>query len=218
MQLTQQPQPESQTRSQSIPRDQVSCKSQGIHCHSPIGSSLVGRDPVDTVQDDSRLQPPLDHEVHEGYRKQLYSGVPLYGTRLVRLGNVPFGQRLGVRSKEDLAPLLSRYYQMHDREEVIVALLDSANTVIGLVQISIGGLDASVVDPRQIFKAALLANAAGVILAHNHPSGNPEPSEADIRMTRRLQRAGRVMSIPLLDHLIMTEGAYTSLKTRGVFD
>lgn len=164
------------------------------------------------------MRHPLDQEVNESYRKQLYSGVPLYGTRLVRLGHVPFGQRLGVRSKEDLAPLLSRYYQMHDREEVIAALLDNAHTVIGLVQISIGGLDAAVVDPRQIFKAALLANAASVILAHNHPSGNPEPSSADIRITRRLQQAGKMLGIPLLDHLIMSEGAYTSLKTQGVLD
>jgi DNA repair protein RadC len=82
--------------------------------------------------------------------------------------------------------------------------------------VSIGGLAASIVEPRQIFKTAILANAAALILAHQHPSGNPEPSREDIRITRQLVEAGKIMGIPIHDHLIITDSQYTSLAERGV--
>jgi DNA repair protein RadC len=88
--------------------------------------------------------------------------------------------------------------------------------VTGLSQISVGGLSSSVVEPRQIFKTAILANAAALILAHQHPSGNPEPSREDIQITSQIAEAGEVMDIPIHDHLIITEADYTSLAERGV--
>ncbi len=78
--------------------------------------------------------------------------------------------------------------------------MNTANVIIGLSQISVGGLAASIVEPRQVFKVAVLANAAAVILAHNHPSGNVEPSREDIRITRQLVEAGQLMGIPVHDH------------------
>jgi DNA repair protein RadC len=80
----------------------------------------------------------------------------------------------------------------------------------------VGGLSSSVVEPRQIFKTAILANAAAVILAHQHPSGNPEPSREDIQITRQLVEAGNIMGISVHDHLIITESDFTSLTERGV--
>ena len=110
--------------------------------------------------------------------------IPLYTTRLVRIANIPIGIRDQVRSPEEVAEVLSEYFQDKDREEFLIVLLDRAHTVIGLAQISVGGLAASIVEPRSVFKAAIEANAASIILCHFHPSGNLEPSKEDIRITR----------------------------------
>lgn len=88
--------------------------------------------------------------------------------------------------------------------------------MIGLHVVSVGGLAASIVEPRQVFKAAVLANAAALILAHNHPSGNPEPSKEDIQITKQLKQAAGVMGVAIHDHLIITERSYTSLANRGL--
>ena len=95
-------------------------------------------------------------------------------------------------------------------------LLDTANTIIGLSQISVGGLAASIVEPRQVFKVAILANAAAIICVHNHPSGNVEPSREDIRITRQLVEAGKLMGIPVHDHLIIGHNTFTSMAERGL--
>ena len=112
--------------------------------------------------------------------------------------------------------MLAEYFEDRDREEFVVVLLDTANTITGLHVASVGGLAAAIVEPRQVFKAAVLANAAAILLAHNHPSGNPEPSREDVAVTKQLVEAGRVMGIPVHDHLIITGHGYTSLAERGV--
>ena len=94
--------------------------------------------------------------------------------------------------------------------------INTANTLTGMHIASVGGLAASIVEPRQVFKAAVLANAAAVLLAHNHPSGNPEPSREDVAVTRQLVEAGKVMGIPVHDHLIITDHGHTSLAERGL--
>ena len=141
-------------------------------------------------------------EVHVAYRDALFSGVPLYTTRLVRERTFAFPTRDQVRSPADAAAVLAEYFADRDREEFVVAFLDTANTLTGLHVASVGGLAASIVEPRQVFKAAVLANAAAVLLAHNHPSGNPEPSREDVAVTRQLVEAGKVMGIPVHDHII----------------
>lgn len=150
------------------------------------------------------------------YQLHLFAHLPLYTTRLVREAHFTFPERSQVQTPEDVASVLGAYFEDKDREEFIVCLLDTANTLVGLSQASIGGLAASIVEPRQVFKVAILANAAALILAHNHPSGNPEPSREDIRITRQLVEAGLLMGIPIRDHLIMTDHGYTSLAERGV--
>ena len=150
------------------------------------------------------------------YREALFSGVPLFATKLVREGDFPFPERTQVSTPTDVAAVLQVYFQDKDREEVVVVLLDTANTMFGLSQVSVGGLASSIVEPRQVFKVAILANAAAIILAHAHPSGNPEPSREDIRITRQLVEAGKLLGIPLHDHLVIAENTYTSLAERGL--
>ena len=150
------------------------------------------------------------------YREHLFSGCPLYSTRLVHEADFPFAEREQVSSPADVAALLIDYFCDKDREEFVVVTLDTANTVTGLHVVSVGGLAASIVEPRQVFKAALLANAAALILAHNHPSGNPEPSKEDVAITKTLKEVSKVMGVPIHDHLIITERRYTSLAERGL--
>lgn len=100
---------------------------------------------------------------------------------------------------------------------VVIAFLSTANQITGLHVVSVGDLAASIVEPRAIFKAAVLANAASVICLHNHPSGNLEPSREDVAITKQLIEAGRIMGIPVHDHVILGgEGRYTSLGERGL--
>lgn len=150
------------------------------------------------------------------YQIHLFNRLPLYTTRLVRETEFTYPDRLQMSGPEDVAAMLHDYFRDKDREEFLIVLLDTANTVIGLSRISEGGLSASIVEPRQIFKTAILANAAAIIPAHNHPSGNPEPSREDIRITRQLCEAGQIMGIPVHDHLIITDSTFTSLAERGI--
>jgi DNA repair protein RadC len=99
-----------------------------------------------------------------------------------------------------------------------VVHLNTANVIIGDYDVSEGGLAASIVEPRAVFEKAILDNAASVICLHNHPSGNPEPSRQDIRITRQLVEAGKLMGIPVHDHLIIAGTTHTSLAARGVIE
>ncbi len=146
----------------------------------------------------------------------LFGQLPLITTRLVCETHLPFSDRIQVSIPADVAPILMDYFRDKDREEFLIVLLNTANVVVGLSQISVGGLAASIVEPRQVFKVAVLANAAALILAHNHPSGNVEPSREDIRITRQLVEAGQLMGIPVHDHLIIAGATYTSLAERGL--
>ncbi len=150
------------------------------------------------------------------YQQHLFENIPLYTTRLVCEKRFPFSDRIQASSPADVAPILIEYFRDKDREEFIIVLLDTANTIIGLSQISVGGLAASIVEPRQVFKVTILANAAAIICVHNHPSGNVEPSREDIRITRQLVEAGTLMGIPVHDHLIIAGSTYMSLAERGL--
>lgn len=102
------------------------------------------------------------------------------------------------------------------RETFFCLLLNKANEILGAFKTSEGSTDGTVVDPKMIFQSALLTNARGIILAHNHPSGNLKPSEADRKLTRQLQEAGKVLEIAVLDHLIITSENYYSFADEGM--
>jgi DNA repair protein RadC len=102
------------------------------------------------------------------------------------------------------------------REEFKMILLNRANRVLGLFTVSQGGQAGTVADPKIIFATALKANTASIILAHNHPSGNLKPSQADISLTQKLVSAGQLLDIAVLDHLILTSEEYFSFADQGL--
>lgn len=97
-------------------------------------------------------------------------------------------------------------------EHFCIFCLNTKNRIVGVHTISIGSLNASIVHPREVFKAAMLNNASAIICLHNHPSGDPEPSREDIETTKRLVKAGDILGIDVLDHIIIGDGRYTSLR------
>lgn len=102
------------------------------------------------------------------------------------------------------------------REEFYMLCLNRRNAVIGWYRISSGGVAGTVVDPKIIFGIALSAVSSAIIIAHNHPSGNPKPSQADIKVTGEISKAGQLLDISLLDHLIMTSESFTSFADEGL--
>ncbi|RUS50031.1 DNA repair protein RadC, partial [Kurthia sp. 3B1D] len=102
-----------------------------------------------------------------------------------------------------------------DREIFLVACLSTKNQIQSLHRCHIGSLNASIVTPREVFKTAFLQNAASIIVGHNHPSGNCTPSPEDIDVTERLKEAGELLGVELLDHLIVCENNFLSLKEKG---
>jgi len=96
-----------------------------------------------------------------------------------------------------------------------VVLLSTRHDVLAVEEVAVGGLNSAVIHPREVFKAAIRWSAAAVILVHNHPSGDPEPSADDLRITARLAEAGRILGIEVLDHAVVGDGRYVSLRERG---
>ncbi len=115
-----------------------------------------------------------------------------------------------ITSPEDVANMFIPLFRDEVKERFLVICLNSANKIIKHETVSIGNLNASVVHPREIFKSALEQSAASIILLHNHPSGNPEPSNEDISITKKLVEAGKIMDIPIFDHIIIAGNNYTS--------
>lgn len=101
-------------------------------------------------------------------------------------------------------------------EQFMILLLDRGNHVLGVSNISTGGVSACLVDPKIVFATAVKAKASGIILAHNHPSGNTKPSNADIALTKKLQDGGRVLEIQVMDHLVITPRSFYSFANEGL--
>ncbi|MBI1853737.1 MAG: DNA repair protein RadC [Planctomycetes bacterium] len=141
------------------------------------------------------------------------------------LGAFALARRLATESLVPGAPLRSsadiyRHFaaRLRDRkrEEFLVVLLDGKNRVMREARISLGSLNASIVHPREVFHLAVRESAGAVVLVHNHPSGDPTPSAEDIEVTQRLARAGDILGIRVLDHVVVGEGSYTSFMERGL--
>jgi DNA repair protein RadC len=112
--------------------------------------------------------------------------------------------------------LLQTYLDGVDREHFVILMLDRKNQIIGINTVSIGSLTASVVHPREVYKPAILSNCAALVLAHNHPSGDPHPSQEDRALTARLVEAGKLLGISVLDHVILGDKRYFSFADEGV--
>lgn len=116
-----------------------------------------------------------------------------------------------------VAQLLAPQLEGQEQEQFHTVLLDARHRPIGCSRVSIGTLTASIVHPREVFRAAVRCAAAAVVVAHNHPSGDPEPSAEDLVLTKRLISCGELLGIPLLDHVVLGDGRWVSLRSRMPF-
>jgi DNA repair protein RadC len=119
-------------------------------------------------------------------------------------------------SPRDIAAYLMPRFSARDVEQFGVVLLDSRHRLVKAHVLTVGTLDCSVVHPRDVFRAALEANVASLVIFHNHPSGDPEPSSDDLQLTRRLVAAGDLLGVEVLDHLVLADARYFSFREAGV--
>jgi DNA repair protein RadC len=142
----------------------------------------------------------------------------------VLLAAIELGKRLFCKEEDDIMPIvdgpesvygLTRDLSKHKKEHFVALYLNAKNRVLKQETISIGSLFATIVHPREVFAPALSVNAAAVVLAHNHPSGDPEPSPEDKALTRRLAEAGKLMGVEVLDHLVIGKKGYVSFREKN---
>ncbi|OFV84718.1 MAG: hypothetical protein A2W26_13655 [Acidobacteria bacterium RBG_16_64_8] len=119
-----------------------------------------------------------------------------------------------IRGPDDIVAFVGPKLRKEQREHFLVLLLNARHEVLGKETVSIGSLNASLVHPREVFKPAIVASAASVVLVHNHPSGDPEPSEEDLTLTKRLVEAGELLGVQVLDHVIVAGRGVVSLRSR----
>lgn len=140
--------------------------------------------------------------------------VEVVRVKMVKEGTIEYeGGRLN--SVEKVGELVSNYLDGEDRENFIVICLDTKLKPTAIHTVSIGSLNASIVHPREVMKVAILSNSHCIIVAHNHPSGNTEPSEEDDIVTERLVKAGEILGIKVLDHIIIGDDSLYSYQREG---
>ncbi|WP_413308484.1 DNA repair protein RadC [Bacillus sp. 1P10SD] len=132
-----------------------------------------------------------------------------------RISNLSFNDRYVIRSPEDGAKYVMNDMRFLSQEHFVCLYLNTKNQVIHKQTVFIGSLNASIVHPREVYREALKRSAASIIALHNHPSGDPTPSREDIEVTKRLVECGKIIGIDLLDHLIIGENKFVSLKEKG---
>ena len=148
------------------------------------------------------------------YRKEIIPQV--FRLQLIRDG-APAKDRQKVTSPLSAAAMIAPYLEAQDREHLVVLMLDTKNTVIGMNVVSVGSINSAIISAREVFKAALLTNASAIILGHNHPSGDPTPSPEDVTATKTMMEAGMILDIKVLDHVIIgDDGNSKSLKEMGL--
>ena len=125
-------------------------------------------------------------------------------------------QRRKIESSADVVDLLMPRVRFLMKEVFFCVLLDKENQVISIEEVSRGSVDETVAHPREIFRTAVKRSASALILVHNHPGGNPEPSDTDVTLTRQLQMGSQLLGIEILDHLILGDAQYVSLKELGI--
>ena len=125
-------------------------------------------------------------------------------------------EKMPVKSHQDVVKLIRPKLKDKKKEQFLILCLDTRNNLIKLNTVSTGTLDANLVHPREVFKEAIQSLASSIILVHNHPSGNPEPSDADIDITKRIMETGKIVGIDVLDHIIIAENKSLSFKEKGI--
>ncbi|MBC8080124.1 MAG: DNA repair protein RadC [Gorillibacterium sp.] len=145
---------------------------------------------------------------------QIKAGIEL-GRRLARSSGA---DKTVIKNPGDVANLLMEDMRYLQKEHFVCLFLNTKNHVIGQETLSIGSLNASIVHPREVFLAAIKRSSASIICVHNHPSGDPTPSPEDIDMTNRLTEAGKIIGIDVLDHIVLGDQIYVSLKEKGYME
>ncbi|MBP1931464.1 RadC family protein [Ammoniphilus resinae] len=140
--------------------------------------------------------------------------VNIVSLKMVRESSILYKER-SVRSPEDAYKLVKEFLADADREVFVVTCLDTKNQPTAINICHVGSLNSSIVHPREVMKAAILSNSASILVAHNHPSSDPTPSKEDIEVTKRLMKAGEIIGIDVLDHLIVGNERFISLKEKG---
>jgi len=135
---------------------------------------------------------------------------------LARRKDLHDGEQIAVRSHQDVIKLVKQQLKGKKKEQFLILCLDTRNNLIKISTIATGTLDASLVHPREVFKEAIQSLSSSIILVHNHPSGNPEPSDADIDITKRILETGRIVGIDVLDHIIVANNNSFSFKEKGI--
>ena len=178
---------------------------------------------IEVARHDGKLviQSVLGKEYKEAYGASalgnagsLKSIVSDFGVRVELVRHPTATRKIQIRGPGDVAEIFEPL-QYRDREVFWSLYLDSRHYVSGAEEVGVGTLNSSLVHPREVYKGAILSNAAGLIVAHNHPSGELDPSKEDLEITERLVSAGELLGIQLLDHLILGGGRYTSLRDEG---
>ena len=148
--------------------------------------------------------------------KELKMGyIPLVRLCLVKEKEVPYRKTV-LNTPEMVAEIVNTIVPRADREYVLVVSLDARKRPIGIEVVAVGKLNAVMVSPRDIFKHCIINSADSLVIAHNHPSGEPEPSEEDWNFTKKMKKVGEFLEIPVLDHVIVGEdGKYVSLQERS---
>ena len=141
--------------------------------------------------------------------------IPAFRLSLVRESTETADKKC-ITGPRDCFEILRSYLEGSYREHFVIFMLDTKNRIIGLNTVSVGDMSSSICHPRETFKAAIIAGAASIILGHNHPSGDPTPSADDVGVTKRLMQAGEILGIDVLDHIVIGDGVFVSLKERGL--
>lgn len=126
------------------------------------------------------------------------------------------GNEYKITKPKDAADYIMEDMRYLDKEYLKIIILNTKNIVTSVKDVSIGSLNSSIVHPREVFKEAIKNSSASIIICHNHPSGDPTPSSEDINVTNRLKESGKLLGIDVLDHIIIGNGVYVSLKEKGI--
>lgn len=127
-------------------------------------------------------------------------------------------ENLNIKDPQNVVKAIRASIRDKAKEHFKLILLNTRNKIIGISTISIGTLSANSVHPREVFKDAIMHNTASVVLAHNHPSGDPEPSKEDIAITKRLVESGKILGIEVLDHIVIGKNSFCSFKEKGLIE
>lgn len=141
--------------------------------------------------------------------------VPLVRLTMVKEKELPYGVKR-INEPELVAELAGQILKDADREYLLVISVDARSKPLAVEIVSIGTVNVSLAEPREIFKHSILNNAAGIILVHNHPSGDCEPSREDRRLTKRIEKCGELLGIEMYDHVIIGDGYYSFRENRGI--